>query len=166
MSSPEEEDYDDDLWKDVVGEPPQPMIGEVISSILSLFNEGSKLRREQGELRETALDSIYMACTETKLYATEWDRTGKRNRKREVQLARLWKKASIPVRHFDPELANKCYYKGEYWLDPERWEDGEVRRLGIDLDRVILEARDLKVMDEAEYERTRVRHRRGPRLPK
>jgi len=163
MSSPEEEDVDVDLWKDVVGEPPQLMIGEIVSSILSLFSEGSKLRREQSELREAALDSIYMACTETKLYATEWDHTSKRNRKREEQLARLWKKASIPVRHFDPVLADKCYYKGEYWLDPESWEDGEVRRLGIDLDRVILEARDLKVMDDAEYERKRVRRRRGPR---
>lgn len=159
--SPPEEDDDDDFFdlKEVIGEPPPIMIGDILSSILSMFHEGSKFHRERGELRDAALDSIYMACAETKLYATDWERTGKRNRKREEELARLWKKASIPVRHFDPALADKCFFKGEYWLDPDHWDDGDTRRLGIDLDRVILEARDLKVMDDETYERHRLRRR-------
>lgn len=129
------------------------MIGEILASILSMFKEGSDFRRHQTEREDAALDAIYMACTETKLYVTDWERTGRRNRKRESDLARLWKKASIPVRDFDRQLADKCYYKGEYWLDPDHWDDGDTLRLGIELDRVILEARDLKVMDDEDYGR-------------
>jgi|DewCreStandDraft_4_1066084.scaffolds.fasta_scaffold02811_22 hypothetical protein len=135
------------------------MIGDILSSILSMFREGSQFRRERSEDRDAALDAIYMACTKTKLYASDWERTGKRSRKREQELARLWKKASIPVRHYDKMLADKCYHKGEYWLDPDHWDDGDTRRLGIDLDRVILEARDLKVMEDDEYEHQRLRRR-------
>jgi len=101
------------------------MIGDILSSILSMFREGSQFRRERSEHRDAALDAIYMACTETKLYASDWERTGKRSRKREQELARLWKKASIPVRHYDKMLADKCYHKGEYWLDPDHWDDGQ-----------------------------------------
>lgn len=135
------------------------MINEILSTILSMFHTGSDFRRAHGEHRDAALDAIYMACTETKLYVGDWERTGKRNRKREQDLARLWKKASIPVRHFNAILADKCYYKGEYWLDPENWDEGDTQRLGIGLDRVIIEARDLKVIDDAEYEQKRLRRK-------
>ncbi len=130
---------------------------EVLPAILALFKTGSGFRKEHGEHRDSALKAIYKACTETKRYANDWERTGKRNRKREENLVNLWKEASIPVRHFDAALADKCYYKGEYWLDPEKWADEDVERLGIDLDRVIVEARDLKVIDDAEYEKKRLR---------
>ena len=125
--------------------------------MLKMFHEGSEFRREHGEKRDAALAAIYTACTETKLYATEWDRTKKRNLQREHELARLWKNASIPVRHFNADLADKCYYKGDYWLDPDNWNDADTQRLGIDLDRVITEARDLQVMEDDEYERKRRR---------
>ena len=130
---------------------------EVIPALLGLFKTGSSFRKENGEQRDSALKAIYKACTETKLYVGDWERTGKRNRKREEILVNLWKEASIPVRHFDPALAEKCYYKGEDWLDPETWNDEDVKRLGIDLDRVIVEARDLKVIDDSEYEKKRLR---------
>lgn len=45
--------------------------------------------------------------------------TGIRNPAAERALASLWKKVSIPARAFDEELADKCYYKGEYWINPE-----------------------------------------------
>ena len=112
---------------------------------------------QRGEDRDAALDSIYMACTETKIYAIDYDRTRCRNIDKERDLARLWKKASIKVRHFDGLLADICYYKGEYWLDPEHWNQDDVLRLKIDLDKVILEAKDLKAMDDNEYEQYKLR---------
>ena len=56
---------------------------EILPAILKLFQTGSNLRQSHNEQRDAALAAIYMACTETKLYATDWESTGKRNRKRE-----------------------------------------------------------------------------------
>ena len=129
------------------------MITEIISTILDLFRAGSDFRGARAEKRDAALDAIYMACTETKIYVVEWDRTGKRNKKKEQELAKLWKKASIPVRHFDQLLADKCYHKGDYWLNPDHWDTQDIEHLGIDLDRVTIEARDLKVMSDEQHEK-------------
>ncbi len=134
---------------------------EGIQALFNLFRDGTKVATEMSEKRDAALSAIYMACTETKAYAHQWDRTGKRSKETETELARLWKKASIHVRHFDKQLADKCYYKGEYWLDPDNWNDSDTRRLGVSLDRVILEARDLQVMSDAEYEKARLRPKRS-----
>lgn len=128
------------------------MIEGIISSLLSLFKEGGAFAKARGEKRDAALDSIYMACTETKIYVTDQERGAPRDHKREHDLARLWKKAAIHVRHFDRDLAEKCYYKGEYWLNPERWSDKDSGRFKADLDRVIVEAREMKVLSDEEYD--------------
>jgi len=102
------------------------MITDIISTIIDLFKAGSELRGARAEQRDAALDAIYMACTETKIYVMDWERTSKRNKKKEQELARLWKKASIPARHFDHVLADKCYYKGDYWLNPDHWDNQDI----------------------------------------
>ncbi|MBE7546274.1 MAG: hypothetical protein HS127_03860 [Planctomycetia bacterium] len=137
------------------------MLGDILQDILRLFSAVREFSNRRSEERDAALDAIYMAYTETRMYVTDWERTGKRSRKRERELAVLWKKAAIPVRHFDPRLADKCYHKGEYWIDPDNWNDHDTRRLGINLDLVIMEARDLKVLDDEEFERRRLRNRNG-----
>jgi hypothetical protein len=52
-------------------------------------------------------------------------KTGRR-RKRDEELARLWSKAAVPVRRFDPDLANRRLLKSQFRISPDRWEADEV----------------------------------------
>ncbi len=121
---------------------------------ISCLRVGQAFLNARSEKRDAALDAIYMACTETKIYLTEFRKNGSRDAEKEKSLASLWKKASIPVRNFDKELADKCYYKGEYWINPEEWH-GVDEDLNISIERVIEEARNLKVLSDEEYEKRR-----------
>lgn len=136
------------------------MLGEILSGLKSIFKSGTMFLKDRRQQRDAALDSIYVACTETKTYVVDWERTNRRDRAKERALATLWKKTSILVRPYDAPLADKCYYKGEYWLDPDNWNQEDSQRLQIDLDRVILEAKDLKVMEDEEYKRNKLRRNR------
>jgi hypothetical protein len=53
---------------------------------------------------------------------------------REWELAELWSNASTAISEFDPHLANRCFIKGQGWLDPRVWNDPRYRgfRIGID----------------------------------
>lgn len=45
----------------------------------------------------------------------------RRRRKRELTIAKLWHDASVPLRHVDKDLADRCFLKGSYWLEPDTW---------------------------------------------
>jgi hypothetical protein len=122
--------------------------------------------RDDDRLAETrkdeALSAIYAALNETKSYIERRRIDGSRDRSREFRIARLWHDASIPLRHFDPEFAELCYDKGNYWMQPEVWTDeypywfpdpplaDESARIGLWLLRSALQsvdARELRLLD-------------------
>jgi hypothetical protein len=52
----------------------------------------------------------------------------------ERELSRLWSNASTAVNAFDPDLANRCFIKGQGWLDPSVWTDQQYKKYGVGID--------------------------------
>lgn len=79
-------------------------------------------RRSQ---RDAALSALYMALTETQYYVQKYRASDSRDLEIERQLAALWFQASVPLRHFDRNLADLCQHKRDYWINPETWTADE-----------------------------------------
>ena len=56
------------------------------------------------------------------------------NEGKEEELSRLWSDASAAISTFDPELANRCFVKGQGWLDPKVWSDERYKQYGVGID--------------------------------
>jgi hypothetical protein len=107
---------------------------------LGLIRERRKYRNER---IDQALYALYTALNETKAYIQHLDSGKRRDRKREFAIAKLWHDASIPLRHIDRNLAERCFMKGSYWLEPYTWTDLIVKKKRIKLDEVLKSTRDL-----------------------
>jgi hypothetical protein len=111
---------------------------------LGLIREGRKHRNER---TDQALYALYAALNETKSYITDLDSGKKRDRKREWAIAKLWHNASVPLRDIDRNLAERCFMKGSYWLEPDTWTDMMIKRKRIKLDQVMRSTRELLMGD-------------------
>lgn len=109
---------------------------EIIKSLFGLVPSLLSLSKDSRELRETALRAILVALDETYLYYRDLGRGRKRDFDREAQLVRYWSAAAIPVRHVDPDLAQRCDQKAEYWLNPDNYTPDHVKELDIGLESV------------------------------
>ena len=107
---------------------------------LGLIRERRKYRNER---IDQALYALYTALNETKAYIQHLDSGKRRNRKREWAIAKLWHDASVPLRDIDRDLAERCFMKGSYWLEPDTWTEVMVKNKRIKLDQVMKSTRNL-----------------------
>ena len=112
------------------------MITEILDSLDKLTTSIQALLKERRELADNALRSISNALDETYFYYRDIDAGSLRNKERELQLSKYWSASAIPIRHMDPELAEKCDRKAEYWVNPDHWDHSRTEELGISLDQV------------------------------
>jgi hypothetical protein len=116
---------------------------ELIPGLSKLLDYFATERHRREDRVDEALNAIYAAATETKLLLADLARRKRRDISREQAVARLWSKAAIPVRRFDPDLANRCLLKFEFWADPDGWHADEATKKRIAIDEVLDRARDL-----------------------
>ncbi len=109
---------------------------ELVKSLFGLVPNLLALPKDQRERKDAALRAIVIALDETYLYYRDQSKQRKRDMDREAQLAKYWSAAAIPMRHVDPELAQRCDFKAEYWLNPERQTNDVISSLNISLDSV------------------------------
>ena len=107
---------------------------------LGLIRESRKQRTER---IDESLYALYTALNETKAYLSLLDSGKKRNRKKEWAIAKLWYDASVPLRKIDRDLAERCFIKGSYWLEPDTWTGLMVKKKRIGLDQVLKSTRNL-----------------------
>jgi hypothetical protein len=112
------------------------MIKEILDGLAKILGPIATLSKEKRELKDSALRAISIALDETYLYYRDLKRNPQKNLEREALLVKYWSAAAIPMRHFDPELANICDHKAEYWVDPESYDHTEIEELEIGLDNV------------------------------
>jgi len=111
-------------------------------NIVGLVREG-KLKRD--EKTDRALHALCKALNETKAYVTRLNQGNKPDRRHEHDIAYLWPKASVPVRHIDPDLADRCFLKGSYWHEPKSWSESQLEESRIALDQVLESTKKLLV---------------------
>jgi hypothetical protein len=115
----------------------------MIDGIKTLLDYFKNERLHRSDLRDAALMAICTSSTETLIYLSRLERGKQRDREAEEELARLWHKAAVPIRHFSVDLADRCLYKSEYWISPEEWTKDDVAKNRIGITRVRNEARAL-----------------------
>jgi len=109
-------------------------------NIFGLVRDG-KLQREKQV--DDGLHALFKALCETKAYVSRLNDGEKRDRRHESDIAHLWHEASVPLRHIDPELAHRCFYKGSFWHEPDSWTAVQLRESKIALDQVCKSAEEL-----------------------
>ncbi len=110
------------------------MILDAIPGLSKLLDYFSQERHRREDRKELALSAIFAAASETRLYLAGLERSGRRNRKKEEELSRLWTRAALAARRFDAEFTERCLMKSQYWESPEKWRAEEVteKRIGIE----------------------------------
>ncbi|MGJ0429347.1 hypothetical protein [Methylobacter sp.] len=123
-------------------------------SVLGWFGLLRREQLERGERERRAIKALYVALNETVLYFRRLDRpylarTKKqkmefeRNIQTEEALSRLWMEASVELRNIDPALAERCFFKDQYWADRDDWSEEDVRKANIKLGEVLENAKSL-----------------------
>jgi len=108
--------------------------------VLGLIRDG---KVKKSTHTDKALLALYAALSETKAYISSLAEGKPRDREHEHKLANMWHRASIPLRYIDPDLARRCFDKGNYWMNPESWSDARIEKNRIALDQVLESTRDL-----------------------
>ncbi|MGC2696974.1 MAG: hypothetical protein WA738_14405 [Candidatus Angelobacter sp.] len=109
-------------------------------SVLGLIRENKKQRNAR---IDQALTALYAALAETRLYISDLDDGRPHDRNREFAIAGLWHTASVPLRAIDSELAERCFLKGSYWMEPDVWDSKNIKAKGIAINMMFESTRDL-----------------------
>jgi hypothetical protein len=100
-------------------------------------------KKERSAKIDGALLALYAALAETRSYISEQENGKPRNQERENAIARLWSTASVPLREIDPGLAERCFEKGGYWMEPGAWDQKRIHAKGIAIESMFEATRQL-----------------------
>jgi hypothetical protein len=100
-------------------------------------------KQKRTERTDQALLALLAALAETRPYISELENGKPRNREKEVAIARLWNTASVPLRVIDIGLAERCFEKGGYWMEPDAWDPERIEATGIAIESMYEATRQL-----------------------
>ncbi len=109
-------------------------------AVLGLIRNKKKKRTEK---TDQALRALYAALVKTRSYISELEAGKPRVRKKEFAVARLWNAASVPLREIDIGLAERCFEKGGYWMEPDAWDQKRIEAKGIAIESMFEATRQL-----------------------
>jgi hypothetical protein len=112
------------------------MIEWVVERVFQLIPTLSELKKDKREVADAAIKGISEALTETSIYVEHISKGGEPDNDKEEDLARLWAKAAITLRHIDRQLAEVCEDKSRYWISPSDWPVDLIEERGIGLNQV------------------------------
>ena len=100
------------------------IFSEVINACKYTYEEYSKYNKLKKEEMSKFLKAAQKALNETLRYFGGVPHI--RDYEKEEKLSELWSKVAIAALPFNPDLAQRCYLKSEYWANPERWTDEQI----------------------------------------
>lgn len=131
------------------------IIIEAVKRVDSWFEIFKKHFKPNNDIYRDTLKALYTALSETKayLYALNPDRVkrkynpaqlGRKNGNDiEIRISRLWIESSLKLRNIDHTLADDWILKGEFWTNPDKWNDSEVLATRNKVNRVLKGVRKL-----------------------
>jgi len=90
---------------------------------------GAIINREEAHKKkeEEALKSIMSSLFQTTIYMKKvLDSDELRSHETEHELGRMWYETSILVRPYNPDLAERCFFKGLFWGNRDRFSEQEL----------------------------------------
>jgi hypothetical protein len=137
----------------MVGAVEVPFLLKAVDSIYSWFGLLRKEQKERQEQERRAIKALYVVLNETLTYfrriehpefATPENRAEfERNIKTEDALSRLWMEAAVELRGVNQDLSERCFMKGVYWSDRDRWDEEKVKATNIKLEALLQDAKAL-----------------------
>ena len=112
----------------------------VFQKLLDLLDQVKRGQISKNKEVDEALKKTHEALVETQSYLIAGT---EQNRDTELNLAKLWYAASIPMRHVNKEFANIIHEKGGYWSNPESWNDLASGDIDITIENVVKLTGDL-----------------------
>jgi hypothetical protein len=109
-------------------------------------------KNRRNERYQEAISTLYVALNGTRIYIGSLERRRRANacligdRRDEIieaNLSRLRTAASSKLRPFNHELAERCLLKGDYWTNPDNWNETEIKLARIGITQMFREARKL-----------------------
>lgn len=115
----------------------------IATALQGLLTQVSEDRVREDEQFRRALKEVLRALNKTKAYIADRTCGQPRDRAREEELSLAWTRASGELWGVDPDLAERCELKGEYWADPAAWDQDDIEQARIGIEQVSEEARSL-----------------------
>ena len=114
----------------------------ISKEIRAWFETNNNVENQKKNEMKLAIKVLSKAILETKSYV----RNGFENRiqEKEDELRELWNNAHVELRQIDNDLANRCFVKAEFWIEPEKWSDEKVEEYNIKLDSM---SESLKILE-------------------
>jgi len=112
---------------------------KAVSNVLAVLKKAGD--RDEDKITE-ALKAILVAASETESYLTDLN-SKERERKRETSISKMWVEAGVLLRKIEPNLAERCIMKSDYWVDPDSWTTRQVKDAKITLQMMKDDARVL-----------------------
>ena len=109
-------------------------------SVLGLIRDKKQKRTER---IDQALHALYAALADTRSYISELENGKPRDRGKEFAIAHMWNTASLPLREIDVGLAERCFEKGGYWMEPDAWDPERIKAKGIAIESMYEATRQL-----------------------
>ena len=137
----------------MVGTVEIPLLLKAADSIFSWFGLLRKEQKERQEQERRAIKALYVVLNETLTYfrriehpefASPENRAEfERNIKTEDGLSRLWMEAAVELKEVNRDLSQRCFMKGVYWTDRDRWDEKRVKSANIKLETLLQDAQAL-----------------------
>jgi len=130
-----------------------PLLLKAADSIFSWFGLLRKEQKERKEQERRAIKALYVALNETLMYFRRLDHPelAKESEKdkfersigTEDSLSRLWMEAAVELKDVNLELSQRCFMKGVYWTDRDKWTDEKIKNANIKLEALVGDAQAL-----------------------
>ena len=130
-----------------------PLLLKAADGVLNWFGLLRKEQKERKEQERKAVKALYVALNETLTYFRRLEHPelappdapaeAQRSLKAEDAISRLWMEAAVELKDVAPELSKRCFMKGVYWTDRDRWNEERVRSANIKLEELLEDAKSL-----------------------
>ena len=93
-------------------------------------------RVQKERTRAKALECLLEAVNETTAYAADRRDGGRRDRKLEARLSKLWSRAAIQVHSLDKRLSTMLAMNSMGWADPALWDTPAFKETLVGLEKL------------------------------
>ncbi len=109
-------------------------IGDLVTKWVGIYLNKTSDRKDK---EDKALRSIMFSLFETTTYMREvLDSKDIIDYEKEKKLGLMWFETSVLVRPYNPDLAERCFFKGLYWGDHSRFTEKELTDKRIKLNSI------------------------------
>ncbi len=109
---------------------------EAIKWVLAVGDYLQTAKTKADEAHSHAIVALNEACVATRAHLAEL-REQHRNPLTNRDLANLWLAAHHGLMQLNPDLAERCRFKADYWSDPVIWNDAKIDAAKIGLDELV-----------------------------